>query len=109
MILSPRLRSVRMTDEEIETLGRRRGYWLRKARDRVHMDQNSVAKAIGLSARSGTSVLSWEKGRRSPKADQLHRLARLYGVPVATFTDPRPTDEEWLDDLAEGKDRDAAG
>lgn len=104
MNLSPALRSVRMTDDEIETLGRRRGAWLRKARDRVDMDQNSVAKAIGLSERSGTSVLAWEKGRRSPSADQLHRLARLYGVPVSTFTDPRPTDEEWLDEIAGGKD-----
>lgn len=101
MILPLGLRSVRMTtEEELATLGVRRGYWLRLARERANLDQNSAAHAIGLSKRSGTSVLAWEKGRRSPTADQLHQLARLYGVPVATFTAPQPTDEEWLQALA---------
>ncbi len=66
------------------------------------MDQNSVAQQLGMSAKSGTSVLSWEKGLRSPSADQLHQLAAIYGVPVSLFTEPRATDEEWLEELAVG-------
>jgi transcriptional regulator with XRE-family HTH domain len=95
-----RLVSVPMTEDELAALRRRRGYWLRLAREQANMDQNSVARELGMSARSGTSVLAWEKGKRSPSMDQLDRLARIYGVPLATFTEPRPTDEEWLQGLA---------
>lgn len=90
-----------MTEDQLAQLRRRRGYWLRLAREHADMDQNSVAKALGMSERSGTSVLAWEKGVRSPSADQLHQLAQLYGVPVSLFTEPRSTDEEWLRDLAD--------
>lgn len=95
-----RLLSVPMTEDELAATRRRRGYWLRLARERANMDQNSVARELGMSARSGTSVLAWEKGKRSPSMDQLDQLARIYGVPISTFTEPRPTDEEWLQGLA---------
>jgi transcriptional regulator with XRE-family HTH domain len=95
-----RLLSVPMTEDEIAALRRRRGYWLRLAREQANMDQNSVARELGMSARSGTSILAWEKGKRSPSMDQLDQLARIYGVPLSTFTEPRPTDEEWLQGLA---------
>ena len=94
-----RLLSVPMTEDELTKLRRRRGYWLRLARERANMDQNSVARELGMSPKSGTSILAWEKGTRSPNMDQLHQLARIYDVPVSTFSEPRPTDEEWLDDL----------
>lgn len=94
-----RLLSVPMTGDELATIRRRRGYWLRLARERAEMDQNSVAHELGMSAKSGTSVLAWEKGTRSPLMDQLDKLARIYSVPVSTFSEPRPTDEEWLDQL----------
>lgn len=94
-----RLVSVPMTEDELATIRRRRGYWLRLAREHANMDQNSVARELGMSPKSGTSVLAWEKGTRSPSADQLHQLARIYGVPLSTFTEPRPTDEDWLDEL----------
>jgi transcriptional regulator with XRE-family HTH domain len=97
-----RLVSVAMTEDELATVRRRRGYWLRLARERANMDQNSVARELGMSPKSGTSVLAWEKGVRSPTMDQLDQLARIYGVPVSTFSEPRPTDEEWLAGLALG-------
>lgn len=98
-----RLVSVAMTEDELATIRRRRGYWLKLARLRANLDQNSVAAELGLTGtKSGTSVMAWEKGRRSPKMEQLEKLARLYGVPLSTFTEPRPTDEEWLDELATG-------
>lgn len=91
-----------MADDELALQRRRRGYWLRLARERANLDQNSVAAQLGMSAKSGTSVLAWEKGTRSPNVDQLHQLARLYSVPVQVFMEPQPTDEEWLGDLASG-------
>jgi transcriptional regulator with XRE-family HTH domain len=94
-----RLVSVPMTEDELAQLRRRRGYWLRLARERANMDQNSVALQLGMSPRSGTSVLAWEKGTRSPTMDQLDQLARIYSVPISSFTESLPTDEEWLDDL----------
>ena len=94
--MSLRLVSVPMAEDELATLRRRRGYWLRLAREQANMDQNSVAQQLGMSAKSGTSVLAWEKGGRSPSADQLHQLARIYGVPVSLFTEPEATDEERL-------------
>ncbi len=97
-----RLVSVPMTESELAILRRRRGYWLRLAREAANMDQNSAARELGMSPKSGTSVLAWEKGTRSPTADQLHQLARIYRVPVSLFTEPRPTDEEWLSEIASG-------
>ena len=97
--MSLRLLSAPMTEDELTKLRRRRGYWLRLARERANMDQNSVARELGMSPKSGTSVLAWEKGTRAPNMDQLHQLARIYDVPVSTFSEPRPTDEEWLDEL----------
>lgn len=91
-----------MTEDEIATIRRRRGYWLRLARERADMDQNSVARELGMSPKSGTSVLAWEKGTRSPSIDQLQQLALIYGVPVSTFTEPQLTDEERLDQLVAG-------
>jgi transcriptional regulator with XRE-family HTH domain len=86
-----------MTAEEEQRERRRRGYWLRLARLRANLNQNEVARRLGLSERSGTTVLAWEQGRRDPRATVLHRLARLYGVPPELFIDPPPTDEERLE------------
>jgi transcriptional regulator with XRE-family HTH domain len=90
-----------MTEDELAVLRRRRGYWLELARERANMDQNSVARELRMSPRSGTSVLAWEKGRRSPNMDQLEQLAKIYGLPVTVFTEPRRTDLEWLDEVAD--------
>lgn len=70
-----RLLSVPMTEDELTATRRRRGYWLRLARERANMDQNSVARELGMSPKSGTSVLAWEKGTRSPNVEP--REARL--------------------------------
>jgi transcriptional regulator with XRE-family HTH domain len=99
-----------MTAEEEQRERRRRGYWLRLARLRANLNQNEVARRLGLSERSGTTVLAWEQGRRDPRATVLHRLARLYGVPPELLIDPPPTDEERLDEivqLARGSERSA--
>lgn len=94
-----------MTEEELQAERRRRGYWLRLARQHAGpggtaLNQSVVAKAIGLSENSGSAISDMEKGNRDPSATELTRLARLYGVPVSWFSEPRSTDE---DDLLEAK------
>ena len=79
---------------------RRRGWWLRQARERTGMTQLAVAHELGLS--TGTAVVHWEKGERDPSVAQLALLADLYGVPVETFTKPETTAEERLEQFAHG-------
>lgn len=80
---------------------RRRGYWLRLAREHAGpeggvLNQAVAAKAIGLSERSGSAISDMEKGKRDASATELTILARLYGVPVSWFIEPQPTDLEEL-------------
>lgn len=84
--------SVPMTGTEKNLERRRRGFWMRVARDVADVKQEEAAKAIGLKA--GTSILAIEKGRRDPTATEMRILAELYGVPVSMFADPKPTDED---------------
>lgn len=88
-----------MTTEEAQRRRRRRGYWLRLARLRADLNQNEVARRLGMSDRSGTTVLAWEQGRRDPKASVLEQLAEIYGVPPELLLKPPPTDEERLDEI----------
>lgn len=94
-----------MTDADVIRDRRRRGWWLKIARDQAGLDQNAVAKLLGLKA--GTSVLAWEKGRRDPDASQQKLLAGFYGVPVSMFADPQPTDEERVIDARAAVAREA--
>ncbi len=89
-----------MTPEEAALERRRRGYWLRLARINANLNQNEVARRLGMSERSGTTVLAWEQGRRDPRASVLRQLAELYGVPPSLFIDPPETDQERLEELA---------
>ena len=90
-----RLPSAAMTDfEDLEA--RRRGYWLRRARDNVGVTLADAAVTAGLAAGSGSTVSLWERGQRPIKVIQLTRLARRYGVPVTLFTNPPMTDDERL-------------
>lgn len=91
-----RLVSVAMTNEEAVHERRRRGHWLRLARVEANLNQNEVARRLGLGERSGTTILAWEKGRRDPRSSHLRQLAALYGVPIEKFADPEPTDVERL-------------
>jgi transcriptional regulator with XRE-family HTH domain len=91
-----------MTEDELQAERRRRGYWLRLARTQAGpggttLNQSVVAKAIGLSENSGSAISDMEKGNRDPSATELTRLARLYGVPISWFSEPRPTDAEELE------------
>lgn len=69
---------------------------MRLARLAANLNQNDVAQQLGMGAKSGTTVLAWEKGRRDPKAGQIAEMARIYGVKASLFADPPKTDEERL-------------
>lgn len=98
-ILSGGLLSVVMTEEENQRERRRRGYWLRLARLQADLNQNEVARRLGMSDRSGTTVLAWEQGRRDPRATVLRQLAAIYNVPSSLFIDPPRTDQERLEEI----------
>jgi len=84
-----------MTTEEDQR--RRRGYWLRLARQRSGLTLKQVAVEMGYALRSQTTIRLWELGQRDPSDIQLTRIARVYRVPVSVFSEPRHTDQEWLD------------
>jgi transcriptional regulator with XRE-family HTH domain len=88
-----------MTEQE-DTEARRRGYWLRRARERARITLEDAAVTAGLERSSGSTVSLWERGMRPIGVMQLNRLARRYGVPVTLFTDPTMTDDERLDQAA---------
>lgn len=92
-----RLPSAAMTQEE-DREAVRRGYWLRRARQKAGVTLADAAVTAGLKDTSGSTVSLWESGQRSIKVVQLTRLARRYGVPVSMFTDPPITDDERLDE-----------
>lgn len=95
-----RLRLVAMpTEEELALRKRRRAWWLRVARR--GMSQNGVAKALGMSEKSGSTVGDWERGVGEPSIRQMELLAGLYGVPITLFIDPPMTDDERLDEIVQ--------
>ena len=81
---------------------KRRGYWLKLARERIDMDQADAAVVAGLSPLSARTVSEWEHGRGRLEVDQLRRLADAYGIPVDFFMNGMPdtTDPEILERVA---------
>src|SRR5574343_481166 len=103
---TPRLRLLDMGDPTVEM--RRRGFWFRMARERANLTQESVARAIGLSGRSKSTLSAWEAGTRDPRARYVQALAILYGVPVERFMQPAPTPYEAIDEWIAEASRAAA-
>jgi transcriptional regulator with XRE-family HTH domain len=99
------LRLVEMpTDAELAAQRRRRAWWIAAARraDPRKPTLIDVALAIGFKAKSASTVSDWENNiGGGPSIEQLHRLAAFYGVPVKTFMEPDPTDQDALDQLRE--------
>ncbi len=94
-----RLRLVPMDEHDDELERRRRGFWLRMARERARYTQAAVAELIGYRGTSKSSVNAWEEGRRPVPLDKLKALARLYAVPVEMFVNPESTAYERIDAL----------
>lgn len=77
---------------------RRRGFWMRMARERVNLTQAAAAEALGLSGHSKSTLSAWENGSREPKASYMVRMAELYEIPVEILmTPPAPTAYEIID------------
>lgn len=99
----PNLRLVGMpTDDEIDVLRRRRAWWIAAARraDPRQPTLAAVATAVGLKVKSASTVSDWENAiGGGPSMSQLERLAAYYRLPLSTFTEPRPTEQEVLDSL----------
>ncbi|EQD30061.1 Helix-turn-helix type 3 domain protein, partial [mine drainage metagenome] len=57
----------------MDTLGEK----LKRAREAAHLNQESVAQALGTSR---TLISKWERGEQEPRLHALQRLAGLYGV-----------------------------
>lgn len=92
------LASGAMTPEETQR-ARRRGYWMKRAREHAAMTLAAAVHAAGLAEGSGSTVSRWEAGTLAPRIDQLERLAEVYRVPISLFTEPAETDDERLDRL----------
>lgn len=76
---------------------RRRGFWMRIARERVGISQDTAAKGLGLHAKSKSTLSKWENGFQEPRMSMLTKMAALYGVPVEFLAAPPPTAHELLD------------
>lgn len=87
--------SVGMTEDELAEQ-RRRGYYLRIAREWRGATLAAAAEAAGLADSSGSSVSLWERGERPIPLVRLKRLADYYQVPLAFLMTPEQTDLERL-------------
>lgn len=76
---------------------RRRGFWLRMARERANLTQTGAAERLGLRNQAKSTISGWESGAREPRLRYLKAMAVLYGVPLDLFTDPPPTAYESID------------
>jgi transcriptional regulator with XRE-family HTH domain len=90
------------SEEELAAQRRRRAWWIASARraDPRKPKLVEVAEAVGLKANSASTVSDWENNiGGGPSVAQLHRLAAFYGLAVAVFMEPAPTEQEHLDQL----------
>jgi transcriptional regulator with XRE-family HTH domain len=85
------------TVEEIEAERRRRGYWIKRARERRVLTLDALAADLGYAAKSGSTISLWEAGLRPVPSDKFSRLADLLELPVAWLVKPPLTDEERLE------------
>lgn len=92
--------AVARSEAEYDLRRRRRAWWLYVARRVTGLSQQGVAQAVGLSAKSASTVGDWERGVSEPSLKQLGMLAALYNAPLTLFVEPPETDEERFAELA---------
>ena len=85
-----------MATNDADAYRRRRGHWLRVARQAEGLTLKEVAREMGYSLRSASTIKLWEDGKRDPSDVQLRHLAEVLNRPIDVFTDPDETDEERL-------------
>lgn len=52
---------------------------LKAARINAGLKQKEVSAAMHVDT---ATIINWEKGKTSPRADQLRRLCELYSIPI---------------------------
>jgi transcriptional regulator with XRE-family HTH domain len=85
------------TTEEQLALRRRRGYWVKRARERKGYTLKQVAHHLGYSENSISSPSLWERGQRAIPSDQMGRLASFLSLPGTFLVHPPLTDDERLE------------
>jgi transcriptional regulator with XRE-family HTH domain len=85
------------TKEEQLAARIRRGYWIRRARERRGLTLQDVAMSLGYSGKSLSTPSLWESGKRPVPSDKLEPLGRLLNLPDGFLLRPPLTDDERLD------------
>lgn len=109
-----------MTKEDEDLVHRRRGWWIRVAREQRGLTLAAFAEALGYADGQGTVSL-WEKGLRPVPSSKFPAIADLLNLPDRFLVRPPSTDEERLEaavraaeelereDWAAGQDRGRGG
>jgi len=84
-----------MTREAEQLVHRRRGWWIRVAREGRGITLAALAEAAGYQGGQGTVSL-WERGERPVPSGKFPVLAETLGLPAAYLVNPPMTDEERL-------------
>jgi transcriptional regulator with XRE-family HTH domain len=85
-----------MAKAEEQLVNRRRGWWIRVARERLAMNVDDLAKRVGYSDGKG-QVSKWENGISAVPAGKFPKIARVLRLPYAYLVNPPATDAERLD------------
>ena len=85
------------TPAEQLAVRKRRGYWIRRARERHGYTLQFVASRLGYSDKSISTVSRWEDGLRQVPSDKIEPLSRLLSLPAKFLVSPPETDDERLD------------
>ena len=94
-----------MAREQELPIHRRRGWWIRVARERQAMNVDDLAQLLGYVDGKGTISL-WEKGKRPVPSGKFPQLAEVLKLPDRYLVNPPRTDEERLEEaIAAGSTR----
>lgn len=86
------------TPAEQLAVRKRRGYWIKRARERHGYTLQFVASRLGYSDKSISTISRWEDGVRQVPSDKIEPLSRLLSLPAAFLVSPPATDDERLDE-----------
>lgn len=89
--------AVMATPAEQLAVRKRRGYWIKRARERHGYTLQLVASRLGYSDKSISTISRWEDGERQVPSDKIEPLSRLLSLPPRFLVSPPETDDERLD------------
>jgi len=84
------------TPAEQLAVRKRRGYWIKRARERKGYTLHLVASRLGYSDKSLSTISRWEDGERQVPSDKIEPLSRLLSPPPRFLVRPPLTDDERL-------------